>query len=447
MAAPVTDATDTTANGPLDHIYELIVEEEDARVCKDISDDACRYVPFNFFAVIVANSLTKLGDELANPKTVLAWLLNFVGAPVYLIGMLVPIRESGSMLPQLVIAAVIRQMAVRKWVWVLGSVLQCAAVVGMGAAAWMLSGAAAGWTIIGLVVVFSLSRGLCSVAYKDVLGKTIPKTRRGRLSGVAASVSGVIALGAGLFFLFIENGSPSPAFFGALIAGAGLLWLLGAATFATLREFRGETEGGGNSLAEAFRSLRLFRDDPDFTRFVVVRALMLCSALTAPYYVVLGTGGKEPDLATLGMFILANGLASTVSGPFWGRLADRSSRRVMMAGAAIAAGLGILAFCAATFAPSLKETAWLFAIAFFVLGIAHSGVRLGRKTYIVDLAGGNKRTDYVAVSNTAIGAILLASGGVGFLAGAISPAGVILVFSLLGLLGVALAMKLPEAED
>ena len=54
-------------------------------------------------------------------------------------------------------------------------------------------------------------------------------------------------------------------------------------------------------------------------------------------------------------------------------------------------------------------------MAFFILGIAHAGVRVGRKTYVLDMAGGNKRTDYVAVSNSAIVLILLATGLFGLL--------------------------------
>lgn len=68
----------------------------------------------------------------------------------------------------------------------------------MGWAAVALEGAAAGWVVIVLLLLFSLARGACSVAYKDVQGKTIPKTRRGRLSGWISAVSGMAALGVGL---------------------------------------------------------------------------------------------------------------------------------------------------------------------------------------------------------------------------------------------------------
>jgi hypothetical protein len=80
-----------------------------------------------------------------------------------------------------------------------------------------------------------------------------------------------------------------------------------------------------------------------------------------------------------------------------------------------------------------------------VLSIAHAGVRIGRKTYLVDMAGGNKRTDYVAVSNTAIGFALLAVGGMSGLAVLISAEMALALLGVLGLAGVISAASLREA--
>ena len=55
----------------IDQLYGLIANEEDARVCKDIPEEACREVPRNFFLIQFSNVLTKLGDLLISPKTVL----------------------------------------------------------------------------------------------------------------------------------------------------------------------------------------------------------------------------------------------------------------------------------------------------------------------------------------------------------------------------------------
>ena len=62
------------------------------------------------------------------------------------------------------------------------------------------------------------------------------------------------------------------------------------------------------------------------------------------------------------------------------------------------------------------------------------------------MAGGNKRTDYVSVSNTIIGLVLLITGGISALASAISAEGVLLLLSLMGLVGAYLSYKLPDVE-
>ena len=90
-------------------LYDRLVAT-DGRVCTDIAEQACQHVPRNFLRLVGANTLTKIGDELANPKTTLAWLLNAVQAPVFLIGLLVPIRESGSMLPQVFLASRLQRL-------------------------------------------------------------------------------------------------------------------------------------------------------------------------------------------------------------------------------------------------------------------------------------------------------------------------------------------------
>lgn len=437
---------DVILNSTTNRLYDYLVDEEDVRVCKDIPEESCDYVPGNFFTQIFASTLSKLGDEISNPKTTLAWLFSFVQAPLFLVGFLVPIRESGSMLPQIMIAALVRRQQVRKWVWVIGSLLQGIAMAGMALTAYSLSGVVAGWTLIALLVLFSLARGLCSVASKDVLGKTIPKTRRGRLGGFATSISGLLAICVGLFMLMRQGDTNSQLFYTQLLLLASGLWLIAAVVYSQIREKPGATSGGNNAIEEAIDNLGLLKRDPPFRYFVIVRSLFLCSALTAPYYVVLATRNTDAKLSTLGLFIVANGLASSLSAPFWGRLADRSSRTVMIRAALLSAVLGILMFVLVTFVPTVAQQIWIYPLALFILGIAHSGVRLGRKTYIVDMAGGNKRTDYVAVSNTVIGVILLLTGFVGALAQVVSTTGVILILSLFGIAGVLLAQKLPEVQ-
>lgn len=432
-----------TKTDTIDQLYGLIANEEDARACTDIPDSACREVPRNFFLILASNVLTKLGDLLISPKTVLAWLLGAVGAPA-LVAWLVPIRESGSMVPQMAIGAWVRRKPVRKWFWTLGGFGQAISVAAMAASVWFLEGYTAGYGVVGGLIVFSLARGFCSVAMKDVQGKCIPKGRRGRLSGLATTIGGTATVVLTVL-LFWNRGEPSVAFYAALLLIAALMWVIAGLLFASVAEYDGETGGGGNALGEAVRSLSLLRDDPPFRHFVITRALLLCSALASPYFVVLAQ--KQADSGwLLGVFLLASSLASSVSASVWGWMADASSRRVMIRGGALAALVCLVTGLIALFSGEQAISIWLYPAAFFVLGIAHAGVRLGRKTYLVDMAGGNKRTDYTAVSNSVIGLLLLVTGGLTALLGLVSEAAVILALGLMGTAGVVSALRLEEVS-
>jgi hypothetical protein len=428
-----------------DSLYARLADDDEGRVCVGISENACRVVPGNFFKTLFANTLTGLGDRLASAKTTIPWLLTHIGAPAWTVSLLVPIRESGSMLPQLWIGAMVRRQPVRKHIWAGGSVAQGISLLGMGWVGMALEGLSAGLAILALLILFSIARGACSIAHKDVLGKTIPKTRRGRLSGWISAVAGLGALSAGLGLGSLPE-ADSVVIYVALLVGAALLWFAAAGIFSRVIEYPGETEGGVDGFKAASAKWVLLRDDAPFRRFVIARALAMGSALAAPFYITLARQDLGPGAAILGSFIVAEGLAGLVSAPIWGRWADRSSRRVFATACALAACLSLAVAGWSWQSYSTEAARWFYPVVFFGLGLAHAGVRMGRKTYLVDMAEGNQRTDYVAVSNTAIGALLLLSGLVGALTALVSIEGTIVLLALAGLAGSALSLGWEEVS-
>lgn len=426
-------------------VYDLLTGDDEARVCADISDAACQEQPRSFLIHGLALTLTKLGDGLADPKLVLAWLLSSLGAPGYIVGLLVPVRESLSLLPQLLVAAQIRAYSVRKWFWVAGSAVEGIALALMAVATLLLSGAAAGWAVITCLAVFSLARGVASIAQKDVLGKTVAKTRRGTVSGYAGAIS---SLGVGAFglYLVLAATGDGPGLFALLLTAAGALFLLAALVFSRLAETEGATEGGGSAIAFTRRELARLNDDPAFGRFIAVRSLFVATALMPPYLVALLQGREGSTLLDLGTLVLASGIAGGLSAAVWGRLADRSSRLVMMATGGLAGLTAFAVALAALSGPGSFALPWLVPAAIFLVALAHAGMRIGRKTYIVDLAGSDRRAGYVALSNTLIGAVLMASGLIGVVADAAGMGFTLLLLAFLAGLGVWLAYGLPEVQ-
>ena len=145
-------------------VFDQLVDSSDDR-CAGISERACKVAPGNFLRIVGANFFTKLGDAIVSPKVTLAWLMGTAGAPAFLVGLLVPIRESGSLLPQLIIAGYISRLAIRKKVWIAGALVQAPAIAGIGLVALFLDGQVAGWSIIALLVLFSLARAFSSITY------------------------------------------------------------------------------------------------------------------------------------------------------------------------------------------------------------------------------------------------------------------------------------------
>jgi hypothetical protein len=419
--------------------------DDDASRTDDLPPEVAAAVPTNSVRQVGAMTLQKVGDLVVDAKTVLAWLLAATGAPAGFVGLLVPIRDAGSMVPQLLLAPFVRRLAVRKWVWVVGGRVQALAVVAMAAVTATLTGTAAGVGILAALLVFALARAASSFASKDVLGRTLPKGVRGQVNGLATVGAGIAAVTVGLGLRLIGGEETPPSTFAWLLLGGALAWFLAAAVYATVREAPGERDLDTRPAEALTGAVALLRDDRPFRRFVLARSLLLVSALSPPFVVALATERGGAGLEGLAAFVISSGIASLVAGRFWGRASDRSSRTTMQWAAGLSAAI-IVAFLAATRVEQVADLALLYPATYLLLAIAHTGSRIGRKTYVVDLADGNKRTDYIAVSNTAMGLILLVAGGATAAAASLGPEAALLLLAGLGVLGVLVAASLPEVS-
>ncbi|XGA81086.1 MFS transporter [Halomonas sp. CH40] len=427
-------------------IYEWLTGDENTRMCDDIPDSACKDQPQNFMRHLWASLGNKLADELSSARLVLPWLMGIIGAPVWMVGLLVPIRESGALLPQVFVAGFIRLKPQRKWVWVAGGLLQALSALALALLALMGSGTLGGTLVLVALVALSLARGLSSIATKDVMGKTIAKKRRGTLMGWSGSVAGAATLLAGGVLMLFED-RPGQLALAILLGIAALGWALNAFCAARIQETPGAIDGGENAWDSLKLGLSLLKEDRTFLHFNLARALLLSSALALPYIALLGQQQSGAQLGGLGLLVVVSGLAGMLADPVWGKRADASSRRVMRdaaIGTLICCLLGaLLAWLPADWTTQI----WPYALIYGLLVIVHHGVRLGRKTYLVDMASQDNRALYVALSNTLTGVLMLIVGGVlGGLAQWLGSAALLVVLAVAALGAVLSARQLPEVE-
>ncbi len=429
-----------------ERVYEMLFDDTEERACRDISEEECHEAPRNFSLNAANGAATKFAEQLASPDLTLPWMLSAIGAPIAITGILVPLRRAGSLLPQLAASGRIRALPIRKTVWVGAAVTQAVSLALMAAGVALLSGLVAGIVVALLLAVFSVASGVASVAYKDVLAKTIPKGRRGRLLAVRSAVGGLLTIGAGLVLFLVVRDSAERLPYVILVAGAALLFGLAALLFARIREQPGATSGGRTPFEELRAAWKLIRTDHPFRRFVAARALLLVVMLMQPFYVVLSREFTGDAFGALGSFVIAAGIGRMLGGPVWGALADRAAHRAMILG-------GLLAVIAAGWAlgfgllPTDLQRFYLFAPVFILNAIAYAGVRLGRKTWLVDYAPAEDRPLYVSLANTLVGVAMLAGSLLGVIAQLIGTGGTIALGAALLLTGVGFAASLPRVTE
>ncbi|GFD71166.1 MFS transporter [Alteromonas sp. KUL150] len=373
-------------------------------------------------------SLNKLADLLISAKTTLTALLVSVGAPVWMIGWLVPIRESGALLPQVLISVYLRNHAERHKVWRLGMFIQAFSVIGIIASVTLFTGFTAGAGVLLSLVILSIGRSACSLTVKDIEADVAKKGKRGNLIGIASTISGLVTLCIAIPLVVFEGALSSNMLL--VILCASLLSF--GATLICVWPIKTRVDVGD-------KSRDTFSVDFDSTvyKFIFVRGLFVHSALVAPYFMIERDGNVQELLP---IYIGAEALAALLSSIVWGKIADKSARLTLQLS-------GVLALFACVGLLTLDSTSiFISALLFFVLAIAHAGVRTGRKTYSLDVKEGHERTELVGFSNTAIGLILLGFGALYAALTSILSFTVVYIMSVMLVLAILATVILPNEK-
>ncbi len=391
---------------------------------------------------IWSNGLQGIGDQIVAAKTVLPWLFTAAGVPHAFTSLLVPIRESGSMLPQAALTPWITAQAQRKRAWLIGSWGQAISAALIALSAMLFDGALLGVIVLLLLAALSVFRALCSIAGKDVQGRTIAKGTRGLITGRATALSGAFTLGIGLILWLLPNDLPRWAIVALLAVGAST-WAFASLVFSTIKE-PAEEPSPKSKDNWAKQTYDLVKGDRQLQKFLVVRSLMLVTALSTPFIVVLAQE-EGANLSSLGAFIIASGGAALLGGRISGVFSDRSSKSTMAWAAGVASTSLLLLVASANLLPAAAN-AWIMPIGFFVVNLAHTAVRVSRKTYLVDMADGDRRTLITGAANTVMGVVLLLVGALSSAISVFGPQITLIFLAIVGFIGVASAASLKDVS-
>ena len=96
--------------------------------------------------------------------------------------------------------------------------------------------------------------------------------------------------------------------------------------------------------------------------------------------------------------------------------------------------------------PQALSSIWAAGGLMFLSAVAHHGARVGRKTYLVDMANQDNRAQLTAVSNTVMGVILLAGILLGWLDASYGVAAVLWLLVGIGVLATLSSLSLKNVS-
>ena len=350
----------------------------------------------NFFVLLVHGMLGQTGFRFINAPTFIpAYILMLSGGSNVAVGLALSLQGLGMMLTPMIGANLIshRRRVLPIGFMVGASMRTC--VLLMGLAGLFLSENTTLIVVICLMGLLGMFEGMQGVTFNFLMSKTIPVSRRGRLTGMRSFLAGIIsALVAYIGGTFLIGEEPSMAGYSWTFILAFALTATGLMTLLALREPQPPTVRPPSSLWHQLREIpALLRSDPVFTRYFIARAIATMGRMAMPFYILYAGTSIGLSGVTLGIVTFAFTMSGTVSNLIWGLIADARGFRLVFL---LSCMLWIISSALLLIAPTFLLT----VLVFVGIGAAHQGFENSSRNIVLEFGDRENRPTRIAIANT-----------------------------------------------
>lgn len=369
----------------------------------------------NYRLGVTNGVLFSLAEALSDANIVLALLVRDLGGSQALVGLLPSLKNGGWLLPQLLVAGRIEGMTRKLPLYRRSALARTVAFLLMTLV--IFSAVKLGPTITLLLLfttytAYNLTGGSSSLAFQDIVAKTIPPRRRGSFFSYRQLFGGLLAffLGGPLVRALLQQDGPLPfpANYGVLALIGWVFMALALLSFSLVDEPAQERVARRHSLRETLQvAPRLFREDIDFRRFLMARLLGRLGGIADPFYIIYAREVLNIPPLYVGIYLSVRVLTAALSNLYWGRVADQQGNRRLMV---LTGWLAVLIPLAALLLPSVfalgsTGLAWSFGLVFLLIGLSIDGSATAGTTYLLEIAPEHELPTYCGIANTALGVV------------------------------------------
>ncbi len=350
----------------------------------------------NFVAHLVHGMLGQTGFRFINAPTFIpAYILILSGGSNFMVGLALALQGFGQMLTPMIGANLIsHRRRVLPIGFVVGSGMRLCVLL-MGIAGFVFGDQGTLIAMVLLMGLFGVFEGMQGVIFNFLMSKTIPVSKRGRLTGMrnflAGITSAVVAYIGGTYLIGADNSMTGYSWTFIL---AFVLTSFGLATLMAVKEPEPPTVRPQSSLLQQLREIpALLRTDQAFTRYFVARAVATMGRMAMPFYILYAGNTIGLSGVTLGIVTFAFTIAGTFSNLVWGFIADARGFRLVFL---LSTLLWIVSSAFLLIAPGLVLTVMVFV----GIGAAVQGFENSSRSLVLEFGDRENRPTRIAIANS-----------------------------------------------
>ena len=361
-----------------------------------------KYYWWNFISLVFDSAIYAFSVSALSQDTIIPYFVDQLSDRSWIIGLVPAIFYLGYYLPQLFGAFLVHARRTKK-----KFVLHVAIAERVGILMIALVAQAYGLLSDSLILIlffisymiFSITNGMISPGYSDFISKSIIRNR-GLFFGFMNGLGGLIGFGASLLSRYLLDTFAFP------INVRTLFWIaLGTSVIspiliANLKEVPYPVKPEKEDLKQFIRAIpNHLREQPDFIRFMISRAVLGLGILGNAFYALYGQRVFSQTAGSIAIFTMIILFTQSLIGFVWGWVGDRFGyKKVYVIVSLLVVAQGLLAV--------LATAPWMIYLIAFCIGCVYAAFRICDSNMIFEIAPSAETSRFVGITNTFVAPIM-----------------------------------------
>lgn len=318
----------------------------------------------------------------------------------------------GSLWPQLIISNVAEARERKKPFYIVAALARVIFLSLMALSTYMLGSNRPGLLIILFPMFYfgyASGSGVCGIAFMDIMGKTIPATRRGKYMGIRGFLGGILGFACGFFVrhMLSDNGPGFPFSYAWLYATAAVFQAATLLAFMGIPEPIKQVKKKRLAFKEHVRQgVSILKVDKNYRLLLTIRFLNSISLVGGMVFIPYAVKALGMPESFVGILMVISICFSLPSNFIWSHIGDQYGNRLLMI---ISTGIYLVVPIIAAisyYAPPLRTNlpllnsfdlrVLMFIGAFVLSSITLKGRGMGHMNYLLEISPEERRPSYLA---------------------------------------------------